>query len=543
MRISRTPLLFLLTCFPAWPAQPIQKQIAPGVELTQIVIPASDAGGPELIHSLDFQPGARGVHIECGLGGDTVEEPGGGMEAISHQVQRTGALAGINADFFPYTGDPLGLAIHQGEIVSEAFEGRGAIGFGRRGKVIIGRPAFHALLTAEDGSTLTLNGINRKPGDGETVLLTPVYGDKTPVKPATLCTLETKAHGLKPGEALKAKVIAVTDEKDAVPMPAKGMVLTATGAGSDWLKAHAISGKTIVIKGDIVEDGNDWTSVREAVAGGPVLLHNGDEDIEIPREKMSQSFSTTRHPRSAIGVTKDGTVLIVAVDGRQALSRGMSLPELARTLKDLGAINAVNLDGGGSTCLSVRGIVINCPSDGQVRQVADALLVFDDSVKRTAEPGPALAAPYPQLTSDGTPVAFSAPDSGADIIYGTQNGGAFVSQDGKLYGYKPGLATAEALDHDGKWLAIKTYNVLPGPAGKMVLTWVGGTLQVTIRDVNNNPVQGQEIVVTKADGTKTEIATGKDGRATVQKGWLKDEHEAVTLVSGVLSRSWPDTGS
>jgi hypothetical protein len=77
----------------------------------------------------------------------------------------------------------------------------------------------------------------------------------------------------------------------------------------------------------------------------------------------------------------------------------------------------------------------------------------------------------------------------------------------------------------------------------MILTWTGGTLQVAVRDVNNNPVQGQEIVLTKADGTKTEIATGKDGRASVQKGWLKDEHEAITLVSGVLTRTWPSTGS
>jgi hypothetical protein len=398
------------------------------------------------------------------------------------------------------------------------------------------------LLTAADGASVTLDGINRKAGDGEVVLYTPVYGDKTPSKPATVCTLDMPDRGLKPGVSANATVTAVTDEKDAVSIH-RGMVLTGTGAGSTWLKAHAVPGKAMVLKGEVLEEGNDWASVREAVAGGPVLLHQGQVDIELARENMIQSFSTTRHPRSAIGVTKDGTVLVVAVDGRQALSRGMSLPELAKTFKDMGAVDAINLDGGGSTCLCVRGLVINCPSDGQVRQVADALLIFDDAVKPAPVEAVPLNPPYPELASDGAPLSVAPADAGSDLLYGTENGGAFVAQDGTLYGYKPGLVTVEAINESGKLVLDKTYTVLPGPAGKMILTWTGGTLQVAVRDVNNNPVQGQEIVLTKADGTKTEIATGKDGRASVQKGWLKDEHEAITLVSGVLTRTWPSTGS
>lgn len=541
LRSPRLPLWFLLFCLPAAASRTTRVTVAPGVEMTQIVIAATETGGPELIHVLSVKPSQRGVRIEASLGGGTVEEPGGGMEAVNRQVLRTGALAGINADFFPYTGDPLGIEIHGGELVSEPVSERGAFGITRRGKVIIGRPTFKAEVKAEDGAVVVLNGVNRKPTDGELVLFAPIYGDKTPNKAATLAVLEASKTSSRAGATLKAKVLTLTDETGAVAVPAKGLVLSGTGAAAEWLKAHAVAGKELQIRTEVMEEGKDWTSVQEAVGGGPVLLLNGKEDIQVAREHMALSFSTARHPRSALAVKGDGTVLILAVDGRQALSRGMSLPELAATLKDLGAVDAVNLDGGGSTCLSVRGLVINCPSDGQVRQTANTLLVFDDALKIAS--GGKLAAATDEaadLPSDGSRVELAAPDDAKDVIWGTLNGGAFVGQDGGLYGYKPGRAAVAAVDGSGKVLLTHSYKVLPGPAGKMLLAWTSGTLRITIRDVNNNPVKGQEITLAKPDGTKTEVATGADGVADVPKGWLTDEKDAVTLVSGVLTRTWPD---
>jgi hypothetical protein len=510
------------------------------VELTQIVISAAEPGGPELIHVLSVKPAEHGIRMEASLGGGTVEEPGGGMEAVNHQVLRTGALAGINADFFPYTGDPLGLEIHNGELVSEPANGCGAFGLTIGGKTVFGRPVFEAEVTAEDGARVALNGLNRKQGDGELILFAPVYGERTPDKAATVAVLEASKPTPRAGSIMDAVVTALSDEAGAVAIPKKGLVLTGTGAAAGWLKSHAASGKRIRIRTDIVDGGKDWAAVREAVSGRPIILSAGKEDLELEREHVAADFSTTRHPRSAVGVKNDGTVLIVAVDGRQALSRGMSLPELAAAMKGLGAVDALNLDGGGSTCLSVRGLVINCPSDGQVRKVADALLVFDDSLKIT--PGGSLDARGGEpsdLPSDGSRQNVAHPAGLKAGLWGTLNGGAFVGQDAGLYGYKPGRATVAAMDPAGKVVLNRTYNVLPGPAGKMLLAWNEGTLRITIRDVNNNPVKGQEIILTKPGGTQTEVATGADGRADVPKGWLKDEKEAVTLVSGVLTRTWP----
>jgi exopolysaccharide biosynthesis protein len=89
-------------------------------------------------------------------------------------------------------------------------------------------------------------------------------------------------------------------------------------------------------------------------------------------------FADARHPRTAVGVRADGRILLVTVDGRQPeLSVGMTIAELATLLIELGAVEAVNMDGGGSTTMVVRGRVVNSPSDltGE-RAVGDALLIY-----------------------------------------------------------------------------------------------------------------------------------------------------------------------
>ncbi len=114
---------------------------------------------------------------------------------------------------------------------------------------------------------------------------------------------------------------------------------------------------------------------------GPVLLRDG---VEVPLGK--NAFNNNRHPRSAVGITADGKVILVTVDGRNARAHGMSLPELAFLLRQTGAHEALNLDGGGSTALYINGKnetgIVNYPSDNKIfdhggeRSVANAILVF-----------------------------------------------------------------------------------------------------------------------------------------------------------------------
>ena len=93
---------------------------------------------------------------------------------------------------------------------------------------------------------------------------------------------------------------------------------------------------------------------------------------------MAENFARDRNPRTAIGKTADGKLLLVTVDGRQSkISVGMSLYSLADLLLELNAIDAINLDGGGSTTMVVKQKVVNKPSDqtGE-RPVSDAILVL-----------------------------------------------------------------------------------------------------------------------------------------------------------------------
>ena len=89
---------------------------------------------------------------------------------------------------------------------------------------------------------------------------------------------------------------------------------------------------------------------RDVMSTGPLLLLSGLE-LSIPND----AFCRNRHPRTAVGRKADGTVVLLVVDGRAAESAGMSIPELQRTMRWLGCVDAINLDGVGSSAMYIRG--------------------------------------------------------------------------------------------------------------------------------------------------------------------------------------------
>ncbi len=163
-----------------------------------------------------------------------------------------------------------------------------------------------------------------------------------------------------------------------------------------FTKTHRVVIDLVEVKeGKIVGlNGTDWSDVSEAMGGGPILVRDGEttvswtEEVTVgswKEESMGLSFSTTAHPRTAIGVTKDTTVILVVVDGRQPkVSIGMSLNDLAQLMIQLGCMDAINLDGGGSSTMVVQDKVVNHVSDdtdelnraaGVERAVTDAIII------------------------------------------------------------------------------------------------------------------------------------------------------------------------
>jgi exopolysaccharide biosynthesis protein len=123
------------------------------------------------------------------------------------------------------------------------------------------------------------------------------------------------------------------------------------------------------------ENATPW-NVQSAIAGGPVLVQNNEVFITVDEEVFFNSKIPGIHPRTAIGITEDNKLIILVVDGRQVSSRGVYLEELAQIMVNLNCVEALNLDGGGSSAIVVNNKLINKPSGSfSEREVMSAIVV------------------------------------------------------------------------------------------------------------------------------------------------------------------------
>ncbi len=131
-------------------------------------------------------------------------------------------------------------------------------------------------------------------------------------------------------------------------------------------------------------DGARRWPVREAVGGGPSLITDGEVRVTTDEEVFFGTSIPKVHPRTACGYTAEGKLILLVVDGRQELSRGVNLEELAHIMHRLGCVEALNLDGGGSSTLVVNGQLINRPTGGVTeREIMSALAVFGGLERRS----------------------------------------------------------------------------------------------------------------------------------------------------------------
>jgi exopolysaccharide biosynthesis protein len=118
-------------------------------------------------------------------------------------------------------------------------------------------------------------------------------------------------------------------------------------------------------------------SCQEALGAGPSIMQNGIIQPQIEAEGFSTTSIPAQHPRTAVGITQKNEVLFLIVDGRQPESAGVLLWQEAAMLRDLGATNALNLDGGGSSSAVVLGNLLNKPVGNTfLREIVSAIVVF-----------------------------------------------------------------------------------------------------------------------------------------------------------------------
>lgn len=129
--------------------------------------------------------------------------------------------------------------------------------------------------------------------------------------------------------------------------------------GSMWLR----NGRPVIFRPDSARMAERDLPQADIMTAGPLLIYRG----KLQPMRTDKTFVTYRHNRTAVGVKRDGTILLVTVDGRTRQSQGMSLQDFSTLLHYLGCYDALNLDGGGSTTMYVKGYphdgVVNHPSD------------------------------------------------------------------------------------------------------------------------------------------------------------------------------------
>ncbi|MEU3355419.1 phosphodiester glycosidase family protein [Streptomyces sp. NPDC037389] len=334
--------------------------------------------------------------------------PGG--ETLADMVKHMGGIAGINGSYGSDEedgtfGDVAGLSVVGGKLVSEAVQGTSALVLpsDRRARPSVQQLSTHLRLRSADGAQRELDGLNRSPGYIRNCGGT--GGDLPTERPRhdVQCTDDSEViqytdffYGpVHAGDGVavvldkNGKVLEVRDKRGGT-FPSGTTLLAGTGDGADWLRAHARKGQTVAVTATVLDrNGRPLTATAgramDVASGGPQLLRDGRVDIPADTEGFNYPddpgffdyFSTHRHPRSLAGVTADGSLLFVAVDGRRpGYSAGLSFRESAEVMRSLGAVNALNFDGGGSTTMVVGGRLINRPSDSTgPRLMANALII------------------------------------------------------------------------------------------------------------------------------------------------------------------------
>lgn len=275
-------------------------------------------------------------------------------------------LAAINGDFYrteqeSFSGDPRGLLIARGELLSAPTE-RDCFWIDTNGAPHIGmvRPAF--TVTWPDGSRSPL-GLNEEPEGEAAVLFTPAGAVLGRQAGGARLTLQAPTNGpwlpVRAGESLAAVVAADNARRT------NRMTLLLPGLLRRFSQPAA-PGQTVRLSFDTTPS---LRGVTTALGGGPALVRDG----KVQPARVAKA--NVRHPRSALGWNAEHFFL-VTVDGRQpGWSDGMTLSEFANYLHRLGCTEAINLDGGGSTELWLRGSIVNRPCYGYERQTATGLVL------------------------------------------------------------------------------------------------------------------------------------------------------------------------
>ncbi len=271
-------------------------------------------------------------------------------------ASRNNSIAAVNGTYFkPQNGVPLGTLMINKKVYTGPIHNRVAMGIGKN-EFKMAQVQFDSTLKAGK-QKLKIDNINQpRMLSTYTLLYTRDWGATSPTPPKYGVNIAIQHN----------KITTVSYGSTAIPED--GYVISGPKAKLEPF----FSAKKVELD---IKMRPEWENIDHIISGGPYLIKDGAVYIDVTAQKLGSI--TGKNPRTAIGYTANNEFIMVTVDGREHASVGMTLGELARMMKGFGCINAMNLDGGGSTVMYVKGKVVNRPAQAGGIPISNALTITE----------------------------------------------------------------------------------------------------------------------------------------------------------------------
>jgi hypothetical protein len=375
-------------------------ELSPGISFTRGTMRTGSWGRIQSVRVATVWPSHPEVRLRSLLSNDVVvgrevphdlamRQSGPGMVAMIATNGDAGTRDRVDAYAAPHS-----MAISGGELLVAPACARPTLGIDGAGGMRIDDVRAHITMTEVGRKAVKhIHRLNTHRDDTKLVLYTSRFGPSTQSLPGGVEVILSLPDVLRPTGVQEVQVLEVRDGAGDTPLQPGMAVLSVNDPQAGWVRGlqagQLIRLETSVVHtvdsrcGGAIEPAPGWGQVVEAIGGNHFTLRDGA--IAAP-SRDAYPAGVKRDPRTNVGIAADGRVLMVTVDGRQpGYSIGLRLREMGKLMRSLGAVSAINLDGGGSTLMARRNkrtgafVVVNRPSDGQPRPASQALVAFQST--------------------------------------------------------------------------------------------------------------------------------------------------------------------
>lgn len=349
-----------------------ETEIGKGVVLNKWQAQKTD-GTTKVGRTITFHPLTSDAHLVVSAGNGIGSRET--LTALSKEFEKRGyaVIGGLNGDFYNMTtGVPIGALVEDGRLICSNNAGWYGIGFKADGTAVIGEPNLQ-IKGIVNGSEFSITAFNKIQTEYGPYLYSKDFGDNTKTSAASLEIVLNISLGQPAiGKVVAATVAEIRTDATATPIGENQLVLSVRNGMTGYaaLSQMQVGDEVVFMFNDPT---GKWNDVQQVVGGDKILIQDG---------KITSGLSASDYnPYSAIGVKANGEIVLYQVDGRTTASKGVSSQEMAQFLYDLGCVQALKLDGGGSSAIIARTPgytspkIINTPSDGSERANANGILL------------------------------------------------------------------------------------------------------------------------------------------------------------------------